>query len=63
MRSRLADLELFQYADTPEDAFSLLKAGLITNHLEPESRHAQPADGAHPPEPPSDFAPDIAKTR
>ena len=58
-----SDLELFQYADTPEDAFSLLKAGLITNHLEPESRHAQPADGAHAPEPPSDFAPDIAKTR
>jgi hypothetical protein len=36
---------------------------LIANHLEPESRHAQPADGVPAPEPPSDFAPDIAKTR
>jgi uncharacterized protein (TIGR00730 family) len=58
------DLELFQYADTPEEAFSLLQAGLTKNHLEPESRHShQPADGTPTPETPSDYAPDIAKTR
>src|SRR6201996_5157500 len=39
------DLDLFQFADTPEQAFSLLQAGLTTNHLDPESRHAHPADG------------------
>jgi len=32
-----ADLELFQFADTPEHAFELLQAGLTTNHLEPEA--------------------------
>jgi uncharacterized protein (TIGR00730 family) len=58
------DLELFHYADTPEEAFSQLQAGLTTNHLEPESRHShQPVDGTPTPEPPSDYAPDIAKTR
>jgi uncharacterized protein (TIGR00730 family) len=51
------DLDLFQYADTPEQAFTLLQQGLITNHLEPESRHAAAADGT------GDLAPDIAKTR
>jgi uncharacterized protein (TIGR00730 family) len=50
------DKELFQYADTPEEAFTLLQAGLIANHLEPESRHAQPDNIA-------DTGPDIAKTR
>jgi uncharacterized protein (TIGR00730 family) len=57
------DLDLFQYADTPEQAFSLLQAGLTTNHLEPESRHAHQANGAAHPEPHNEFAPDIAKTR
>jgi len=27
------DIDLFQFADTPEQAFELLKAGLIANHL------------------------------
>jgi hypothetical protein len=57
------DLDLFQFADTPEQAFALLQQGLTTNHLEPESRHAQPADGTHGPETQADLAPDIAKTR
>jgi uncharacterized protein (TIGR00730 family) len=59
------DLELFQFADTPEEAFSLLQAGLTKNHLEPESRHSHqhPADGTPPTDPHSEFAPDIAKTR
>jgi hypothetical protein len=57
------DLNLFQFADTPEEAFALLQQGLTTNHLEPESRHAQPSDGSHGPETHVDLAPDIAKTR
>jgi hypothetical protein len=31
------DIELFQYADTPEDAFEILKQGLTENHLIPEA--------------------------
>ncbi|ACO33422.1 TIGR00730 family Rossman fold protein [Acidobacterium capsulatum] len=31
-----ADRELFQFADTPEEAFALLRDGLIHNHLERE---------------------------
>ena len=31
------DLDLFQYADTPEQAFELLKKGLTENHLLPEA--------------------------
>jgi uncharacterized protein (TIGR00730 family) len=37
------DLELFQYADTPEQAFALLRRGLTDNYLTPESAHAKPA--------------------
>ena len=37
------DRLLFQFADTPEEAFALLQADLIRNHLEPEARRqAQP---------------------
>jgi uncharacterized protein (TIGR00730 family) len=57
------DLDLFHFADTPEEAFTLLKQGLTTNHLEPESRHTPPGDGTHAPEAHADLAPDIAKTR
>jgi uncharacterized protein (TIGR00730 family) len=48
------DKHLFQYADTPEDAFELLKDGLTKNHLTAET----PADS-------DDIAlrPEIAKTR
>jgi len=31
------DIELFQYADTPEQAFAMLRDGLTTNYLEPEA--------------------------
>src|SRR6202042_774891 len=31
-----ADLELFQFADTPEEAFEILKQGLTENHLQSE---------------------------
>jgi uncharacterized protein (TIGR00730 family) len=34
------DLELFQYADTPEQAFELLSKGLTENHLIPEANAA-----------------------
>jgi uncharacterized protein (TIGR00730 family) len=46
------DRELFQPADTPEQAFHLLKEGLTINHLEPEAAQAE-----------SDEAPEIARTR
>jgi uncharacterized protein (TIGR00730 family) len=35
------DIELFQYADTPEQAFELLRAGLTENHLMPEAAAAK----------------------
>jgi len=34
------DIELFQYADTPEDAFELLCNGLTENYLIPEANAA-----------------------
>ena len=33
------DVDLFQFADTPEQAFEMLKQGLITNHLNPEGNN------------------------
>jgi len=57
------DLGLFQFADTPEEAFALLQQGLITNHLEPESRHITHADTTQAQESGGDLVPDIAKTR
>jgi uncharacterized protein (TIGR00730 family) len=57
------DLDLFQFADTPEEAFALLQQGLTKNHLEPEIRHAAQTDTTHASDGAGDFAPDIAKTR
>jgi hypothetical protein len=66
------DLELFQYADTPEEAFELLKKGLTDNYLTPEGAAARSAESAAPgPEPEvmagvtvEDFlGPELAKTR
>ena len=63
------DLDLFQFADTPEQAFDLLKAGL-TDDMEHEAafdrEHALPSTGV--PDAPAPSAqellgPDIAKTR
>jgi uncharacterized protein (TIGR00730 family) len=45
-----SDVDLFQFADTPEQAFEMLKQGLTTNHLEPEARERHP-------EPPSELEP------
>jgi len=39
------DIELFQFADTPEAAFDILKRGLTENYLVPEAEAAQAASG------------------
>jgi hypothetical protein len=65
----MKDLELFQFADTPEEAFELLKAGLsedLEREVTWEREHPIPAEGI--PETPAPSAqellgPDIAKTR
>jgi uncharacterized protein (TIGR00730 family) len=46
------DRDLFQFADTPDQAFRILKDGLTANHLEPEAAQAE-----------RDEAPEIARTR
>jgi len=46
------DRELFQSADTPDRAFTILRDGLTANHLEPETAQAE-----------ADEAPEIAHTR
>jgi uncharacterized protein (TIGR00730 family) len=60
------DLGLFQFADTPEQAFALLKEGLTRDHL--TDRPAVPLDDGPIPEEPAASAqeqlgPDIARTR
>ena len=52
------DLDLFRFADTPEEALAMLQHGLTVNHLEPESRRA-----AHAAEDDHFLRPEIAKTR
>jgi uncharacterized protein (TIGR00730 family) len=57
----IKDRDLFQYVDTPEEAFEQLKAGLMKNHLEP----AQTGPIPETPELSAQemMGPDIAKTR
>jgi uncharacterized protein (TIGR00730 family) len=63
------DLELFEFADTPEDAFRILKDGLTENHLESDYERQQerlerervPAEPA--PSAQEMLGPDITKTR
>lgn len=60
------DRELFQFADTPEEAFEKLKDGLTKNHLEPEKANAErnAVEEVLSGWSPDDFlGPDIAKTR
>ena len=66
----LKDLELFEYVDTPQEAFAILQKGLTEDHLESrfeqEQRLRERTDGV--PEEPAPSAqellgPDIAKTR
>jgi uncharacterized protein (TIGR00730 family) len=62
----MADLELFQFADTPEEAFALLKDGLTKNHLESDyEREQQRLEHADGPSPNAQemLGPDITKTR
>ncbi len=65
----IKDLDLFQFADTPEEAFAILKEGLTRNHLDAEpaptdtwspgdSIPAEPAPSAQ-----ELLGPDIAQTR
>lgn len=64
----VSDLELFQFADTPEEAFAILKKGLTENHLESEyEREQQRLESERIPVEPAPSAqemlgPDIAKT-
>ncbi len=56
------DRNLFQFADTPEQAFKLLKDGLTLNHLQPSQKPVE--DAMQPlPDIESLLGPDIAKTR
>jgi uncharacterized protein (TIGR00730 family) len=64
----IKDLELFQYADTPEEAFDLLKAGLTENQQVSAYEREQMWPGEGVPQEPAPSAqdllgPDIAKTR
>jgi uncharacterized protein (TIGR00730 family) len=64
------DIGLFQYADTPEEAFEILRKGLTENYLTPEAGKARETAAAAP-EPElmagigmDDFlGPELAKTR
>ncbi len=65
------DIELFNYADTPEQAFEMLKQGLTENHLMPEAAAGKAHEHGTQPEPEAmsgmnleDFlGPEMAKTR
>ena len=60
-----SDVDLFQFADTPEQAFEMLKQGLTVNHLEPEARerHPEPALDLGPaPNPEELLGPEFART-
>jgi len=67
----IKDLDLFKFADTPEQAFAILKEGLTRNHLDqhPEASRVDPwKPGAPVPNEPAPDAqellgPDIAQTR
>jgi predicted Rossmann-fold nucleotide-binding protein len=50
------DTKLFQFADTPEEAFECLKEGLIKYHLQPQAK----APASEPPS--TEEGPEIAKT-
>jgi hypothetical protein len=61
-----SDLDLFQFADTPEVAFNLLKDGLTEHHLNSEyERDLRRREEANEPMPSAQeiLGPDIAKTR
>ena len=59
------DVDLFHFADTPQEAFDLLKAGLTEHHLEPEARKRGEAaiDPTSTPGPEDPQGPEFARTR
>ena len=59
------DLDLFQFADTPEEAFAILKEGLTANHLDGEfgTRNEEPIPDTPAPSAQEVLGPDIAKTQ
>jgi hypothetical protein len=65
----MKDKELFQFADTPEEAFNLLKSDLVDDmerQAAYEREHAFPTEGIPATPAPSAqelLGPDIAKTR
>jgi len=65
----VSDLNLFHYADAPEDAFEILKKGLTENHLESEfeqqQRARQQAMDVTEPVPSAEelLGPDLSRTR
>ena len=61
----LRDKELFQFADTPEEAFGILTEGLTRHHLDREPAQGGAADVPTDPAPNAEeqLGPDIAKTR
>jgi uncharacterized protein (TIGR00730 family) len=56
------DIELFQYADTPEQAFEILRNGLTENYLIPEANAAAAYDATHVPTLEDFLGPDLART-
>ena len=58
------DKDLFQFADTPEQAFALLTEGLTKNHLDTKAE-GEPAEVPSEPAPSAQdqLGPDIARTR
>ena len=60
------DLDLFKFADTPEEAFAILKEGLTRNHLDAtleEPRTEAPIPDTPAPDAQELLGPDIAQTR
>ena len=60
------DVDLFHFADTPEEAFELLKTGLTQYHLEPEAKRKREGAAAEavPGVSPEDLlGPEFARTR
>ena len=59
------DLDLFQFADTPEHAFELLKAGLThhVDHIDTHEAHENAVPSTPAPTAQDLLGPDINKTR
>jgi uncharacterized protein (TIGR00730 family) len=55
------DVNLFQFADTPEEAFELLRKGLTENHLEPERTQQAKPSGSSASQPDEPFGPEMAR--